>query len=95
MTEQTISTIAGIIISLIFSYVPGAKDYFETIDSNKRRLVMLAILAVATAGIFGATCAGYSTGATCDNDGAQSLVRIFISAMIANQATFLVTPKAK
>jgi hypothetical protein len=95
MTETTLASIAGVIISLAFSYIPGLKDKYALLTADYKRLVMLGALLIVALGIFGASCAGLSAQVTCDVAGAQALVSMFISAAIANQAAYLLTPSAK
>lgn len=92
MNETTIASITGIVLSLLFSYIPGLKDKYSTLSSDYKRLVMLIALFTTTLGIFGASCAGYSYSITCDVVGAKELVSLFVAATIANQATYALTP---
>ncbi len=95
--NELILAIAGIILSLVFSYVPGAKDWFDKLDGTKKRLVMLVLLAMAAGGMFGLACAGLGIElglvVTCDRAGAIQMVMAFILAVTANQATYLISPK--
>lgn len=93
MTAENLSMYAGVLLSLIFSYLPGVNSWYDTRASDVKRLLMLAILAVTAGAIFGLACAGYWAGVVCDQTGAVALVKLFIAAVIANQATFLVSPK--
>lgn len=94
MTTQELSAIAGVLLSLVFSYAPGAKDWFETLTPTFKRLVMLGLLLMATGGVFGLACGQVVSGiATCDRAGAIELARIFVTAVVANQSAFLISPK--
>ena len=93
-TEVTIANGAGLILSLVCSYVPGAKQKYAALDGTGKRLVMLGLLFLAALGIFGASCAGYISTVACDQAGAMKLVGLFFAAAVANQATFLFTPKS-
>ena len=94
MNAELLASIAGIVFSLAFSYVPGLKDKFEQLDSGYKQLSMLGVLLLVALGTFGLSCAGLvDVGITCDKAGAMGLVSVFISALIANQATYMITPK--
>ena len=95
MTAESLSMYAGVILSIVFSYIPGVNSWYGTRTPDLKRLVMLASLVIATAVIFGLACAGYWAGVVCAQTGAVALVKLFVAALIANQATFLVSPKAK
>jgi hypothetical protein len=97
MSPQTLSAIAGTIISLLFSYVPGFKTWYTPLSPTLKRLLMLAAVCLAAAGAFGLACAGWgdqlNLNLTCNPTGALGLLQSLIAALAANQATFLISPK--
>lgn len=93
MNAEFLSMIAGILLSLLFSYVPGASDWYGALDGVRKRLVMLGLLFLAAVGAFALSCAGIYDFAPCDQAGAVQAVEAFIAAVIANQTTYLVSPK--
>lgn len=97
MTPELLMSIAGILLSLIFSYVPGISDWYEQFDPNKKRVVMLVLLLFVTASMLGLACAGFGSdfgiGVACDRLGVTELVKALIAAIIANQAAYLISPK--
>ena len=92
MTETTIASLAGIVLSLAFSYVPGLREKYASLTADYKRLVMVLALLLVSAGIFAAGCAGYSSKVTCDMAGVQVLLGYFVSAAVANQGTYMLTP---
>jgi len=52
MTPQSISTAAAIVLSLLFSYVPGLSNWYGTQDPVHKRLIMLGLLVAVAAGSF-------------------------------------------
>jgi len=93
MTPESLALLSGVILSLAFSYIPGLRTWYEVLDSDRKRLVMLAALFVAVAGTFALSCAGYGDQFACTTAGAYDAITVFVLAMVANQATYLVTPK--
>lgn len=100
MTPEAISILAGACLSLLFAYVPGFATWYQKLGADNpddngtsKRLVMLALLLVTVAAIYGLTCAGIVSGTTCNKAGIVQLVWCFILAVIANQSTFPVLPK--
>jgi hypothetical protein len=55
---------------------------------------MAGLLLVAALGTFGLSCAGAIDATACTQAGAWTLVSAFVAALVANQATYLITPKA-
>ncbi|MBU6361497.1 MAG: hypothetical protein KGS46_15905 [Chloroflexi bacterium] len=93
MTSETLSTTAGMILSLVFSYAPVVRDKFETLNPNQKRAVMgICIIGVGIAS-FALGCAGLTNYVTCDQPGMVGVIRSVIDALVANQAMFLLTPK--
>jgi hypothetical protein len=95
MSAELLASLAGSVLSLIFSYVPGLKSKYDALSTDYKRLVMGGALVVVAAATYGVSCAGYGAqlGVTiaCDADGAVGLVRIVVAALVANQATFTLT----
>jgi hypothetical protein len=99
ISVEFLTSAAGVLLSLGFSYIPGLQAFFNELDGTHKRLVMLNLLALTSLSIFGLACLGWSQalgfqGATCSQAGALGQLKIFVLAVIANQATFLITPKA-
>lgn len=98
MTPEQLASVAGIVLSLAFSYIPGLSDWYAALNGVNKRLVMLVIVVVIAAAAFGLTCAGVALDnvtVTCDQAGAVALVQNVIAALVANQAAFLLSPKRK
>jgi hypothetical protein len=97
-TPETLSLYAGILLSLVCSYFPGIEDKFKELTGVYKRLVMFLLLLITTAGIFALSCwqvtAEYMP-VTCDAEGIKNLVPAFIGALIANQSTFLISPRKR
>lgn len=91
MDATFLSTLAGTILSLGFSYIPGLKDWFAGLESQGRAVVMLGVLALTAGGLFASSCAGLYVSVVCDQQGAIELVKLFFAALAANQSTYLVT----
>ena len=93
LTAATIAMIAGSVLSLLFSYIPGLAEKFAALPATTKRLVMLGLILVVTAAIQALSCAGvFQTGIACDKAGIVQVILIFLSAVIANQATYTVSP---
>lgn len=109
MTSTTISAefltaAGGVLLSLGFSYIPGLQARFDRLDGAHKRLVMLGLLALASLGVFGLACLQWGNventlqaldiqGVACSQAGALGLARSFVLAVIANQVTFLISPR--
>ncbi len=93
MSAEQLAAIAGIILSLLFSYVPGLSDWYSGLESTKKRLVMAALLLGVACGVFGLSCGNVITTVVCDKSGALGLIQAFIAALIANQATYQISPR--
>ncbi len=95
MTAEQLATIAGVLLSLLFSYVPGLSDKFGALDATKKRLAMAGLILIVAAGALGLSCANVLTEIECSSAGVLDLVKVFVAALVANQATYLISPQKK
>lgn len=99
MTATLLSGIAGVILSLLFSYVPGLNSKFAAQSEESKKLWMLGLLALVAALTFGLSCTKYGAMIgipfECTDAGAIELIKILAAAVIANQATFSITPQTQ
>ena len=94
MTPEFVSSIAGIVLSLAFTFVPGLNEWYEPLVKSKKQLIMLGALAVVTAASVVLACVGwFNSPATCDQVGIQQAITAFIAAAVANQAIYKLTGK--
>lgn len=97
MTAETLTAVAGAVLSLAFSYLPGLQGWYAALDGTTKRLVMLALLSATAAGCYALACTPYAAqwgiGVSCDAGGAVMLLRLLLSAAIANQAAYSLTPR--
>jgi hypothetical protein len=99
MTAEQLAVIAGAILSLAFSYIPGLKNRYEPLSEEVKRLVMLGLLVLVVAGVFGLACSRFGVylgiAIACDEPGLVGLVWSLVLAVMANQSTYLITPKLR
>lgn len=88
MTDNLLVGIAGILLSLLFGYVPGLSDWYNALDSVRKAQIMAALLLAAAVGVFLAGCYSPWQSVTCDEAGLWGLVELLVTALVANQATF-------
>jgi hypothetical protein len=95
INSEELSAASGIVLSLGFSYIPGVSRRFDGLTPTQKRLVMLGLLLACALGVFALSClnSGLITAPTCNQAGAWGLAKVFVAALIANQATFTISPK--
>lgn len=107
MTSQVLAAAAGFFLSLLFSYVPGFKTWFEKLDEkhgpekggNYKRLIMAGFIFLVALAAFGLSCAGWLVKfapdlvLVCSEDGLAELIMAIVFTLVANQGTFALTPK--
>jgi hypothetical protein len=97
--SDTLALIAGFVLSLLFSYIPGLNEKFAALTPTKKRLCMAALLMISAVGLFALACGSAleslwpGLGVVCTQAGAWSLARIFILSLIANQGTYSISPQ--
>ena len=93
LTPETLSMIAGVLLTLLFSYVPGLAPWFQTLAPEKKSLLMLGLLVLVSAGAFGLACAGWISGLACTAVELKRLIWCLLLAIIANQAVYKISPQ--
>ena len=97
MNADTLALIAGVVMSLAFSYIPGLKTWFGKLASERKQLTMGIVLVAVAGAILGLACAGVGgdlgIAVTCDRAGVLAFARVLILALIANQSTYLITKR--
>ena len=94
MTDNVVGSLAGVLLALLFGYAPGLRTWFEALEPTRKALVMAAALLVAAVLLYGAACyTPWQVGVTCDEAGFWTLAQLFIAALVANQATYLIGVK--
>ena len=91
MSTALLSSIGGVVISLLFAYVPGLRSWFGRQGGTRKRSVMAGILLVVALGAFGLACWQPETvikGLACSEAGLLELAGAWIAALVANQATY-------
>lgn len=95
MTSDLLAALAGILLSLIASYVPGFSPWFKKLDSTQKRAFMAAALLGISLAAFGLSCAQVIDAVECSRDGALVIVHAFVAALVANQSAFMLSPTFK
>ena len=95
MSAEFLSSIAGVALSLFFSYVPGLREKFHALESDYKRLVMLGALLLSALAVLGLSCVGWYDLVSCDQAGIKELIELFFVGAIANQSAYMLTPKGK
>ena len=95
-SSEELSAAAGIVLSLGFSYIPGISQRFDGLTPTQKRLVMLGLLLACALGVFTLSCLNSPllTAPACDRAGAWGLAKVFVAALIANQAAFTISPRS-
>lgn len=95
MTPEYLASIVAILLSLLFSYVPGFATWYNALTEDIKRLFMLLLLFLTTVVAFGLACLGWFNveGVICTQAGAIELIKVFVAAIIANQATHALSPR--
>jgi hypothetical protein len=93
MTLDSLSYVAGAVLSLLFAHVPGLSDWYASQTKRGKAGLMAAMLIVVSVSVFALSCAGLGAdiGLTlyCSRaDAIGLLTKALIPALVANQATF-------
>ena len=99
MSAESLSLVAGTLLSLIFSYVPRVHNSYSNLEPTMKRLIMLGLLLVVSGSIFGFSCLGWAQewgmAITCNQSGFMALIRQTLIAIMANQSVYAISPHNK
>lgn len=94
-SAEFLASVVGVIISLFFSYFPRLKEAFAALSSEAKSGIMLGLLAIVTASIAALDYFNViDAGIVFDGQWVARIVWVFISAVIANQAAYKISPQA-
>jgi hypothetical protein len=90
-TPEVIAMLAGALLSLAFSYIPGLSGKFGALLPEYKRGIMALLMVIVGAAAFGLSCAGILPGMACDQPSVIRLVWVVILAINANQTMWLIS----
>jgi len=97
MSVESLALIAGGVLALLFSYIPGLNASFAGLGSEVKRLIMAGLLFLVAGSIYGLACAGVGASldisVLCTQEGFLGLVKVFVLAVIANQSAYAIAPR--
>lgn len=96
LTPEFLTSAAGILLNVIFTYIPGATDWFERLKPPHKALFMLGLSVVIAGVVYGANCYGWAGGlglpeAACTQTGLVELARLLAITFASNQVAYLGT----
>ena len=94
MTSEQLAGLTGIVLQLLFEYLPGVSGWYDGLTVQVKRLTMAGLMLVVAASVYGLSCYTVWTSVTCDSVGIQTLISAFIAALVANQGAHLVFKKS-
>lgn len=89
LTSVEIAAVAGVLLSLVFQYIPGLSAWYDALTPTPKRLVMLAALAVSAVGVLAYQCRG---DGACYGANWETAVKALVTAVVANQGTASILP---
>ena len=97
VTTGVLIGVAGSLLSLLFEFFPGFKDWYAPKAVQFKRLFMAVLLALAAVVLFGLACSGIlgnlNWQLACSAEGAWMLFKLFGIAVTSNQVTHLIAKK--
>ena len=99
MTAEMLTLIAGVLLTLGFSYIPGLRTWYAGKSDEVKQVIMLVLLVVVAGVSFGLACLGWGASLgivlACTVDGGLGLVMQIVLAIMANQGVYKLSPQRK
>lgn len=93
MSSEQLAGLAGLVLSLGFSYIPGLRQWFDEKASDTKQAIMGLCLIVVALVVFGLSCAGVFDSVVCSQSGFFGFLGVLVNALVANQGVYLITRK--
>lgn len=99
MNAELLLILSGSVLSLLFSYLPGLEKWYGNLVPDVKRLIMLGMLVIVSAATYALACANLlaefmpEVVVPCGKEGIIMMIKYFFGAMIANQATYKISPR--
>lgn len=93
LNSDMLAGLAGVLISLGCSYLPGVSARWDALDGVWKRLTMAIMLIVVSIVIVVLSCAGVLQGVECSQNGAWAVLSALFSALTANQSAYALAGK--
>ncbi len=92
LSPELLAALASGLLSLLLAYTPGLCDWYSPLSGQVKALLMGLLLLVVSVAIYAGSCGGWWTsfGVTCDRQGLFAVIGILVSALMANQGTFMI-----
>ena len=94
MNAESLSMIAGAVISFIFRF-PGVSDWFDALKPAEKQWIMLGVLLLTASGIAALACVGWGADfglqLACNRSGFVTMIHALIGAIMANQGVYQLT----
>lgn len=91
MSAEQLAGVAGAAISIAFSFFPIVKDWYDGLSDGNKRLVMLGVVTVVGAGIYGLGCFGLIDMLIACGNVFELVWLIFVTGVV-NQMAWKFTP---
>jgi len=93
MTPQNIVVVGGVILSLLFEYVPGVYEWHQKLGKRQTAAVMAGLMALVVLAAWLLSCYGPYNFLECNEAGAWNGFELYALALIANQVTYQLAGK--
>ena len=93
ITPELLASLAGVLLTLILSYVPTLNVKYAAMSAQTKSLINLGCLLAIAVGIVLLSCTNVMAIIACQKADLIVFVQTFIFAMIANATSFTVLPQ--
>lgn len=92
VTPDLLMVIVAGLLAILFDWFPGLNDWYGAFTPLKKRELMVVLILVVVAVIYGGTCYGlFSSNVSCDQAGLSALISTALIAVGVNQGVHNLT----
>jgi hypothetical protein len=89
LSQIPIAAVAGMVISLLFNWLPFLAPWYDQLTPTPKKLVMIGVLVLTTAGLLAYRCRADSL---CYSGNLETYIAALFVALWSNQSTAMIVP---
>lgn len=97
LSAEALGAVFGLVAAVIFAYFPGLNTSYAALKTEYKSLIMIGVMAVVVGLVFAQACTSVHLlpwSSTCDQGGAETLIKTFVYAVGLNQTAHRLLPEA-
>lgn len=93
ITPEVLGGLGGIVLSMLFTYIPGLRTNWANLPKEKQQLYMMGMLLGITGLVIASSCFNLWVFISCTKEGIMGIFGVFGSAVLGNVTAYNALPQ--